>query len=476
MADRSPPYLPGPTPIERLLAPFQRFAETEASGGIVLLAATLVALAWSNSPWRDSYFALWHSHAGVSLGGWVMDEQLHEWINHGLMAVFFFLVGLEIKREAMYGELAGVRRAAPPVFAALGGMLLPAALYMAVNLHGAGADGWGIPMATDIAFALGVLALFGRGVPAQLRLFLTALAIADDIGAVLVIALFFTHSLNLLALAAAGLIVLALAGLNAAGVRRPGVYAAVGVLLWLAVQASGLHATIAGILLAMAVPASTRIQAGTFLQHNATLLEEFRSAGTGAPVPRNAEQQETLRSIVHAAHQAQAPLQRIENRLHGWVAFGIVPLFALANAGVDLRGTNLGSLVQPVTLGILLGLVVGKPLGILGATWVGARLAGGGLPDGISWRGLRAIGPLGGIGFTMSLFIATLAFGDRPLLADAKVGVLAASALSALLGWLGLMALRRPGHGGPTGQSPGGDLRPAADASSAPPRTHGPGA
>ena len=390
----------GITPIERILTPFQRFARTEAAAGVVLLVATVLALAWANSPWSDSYAHLREVHLGIRLGGHGLDEALHTWINDGLMAVFFLLVGLEIKREALYGELSGRRRAALPLAAALGGMVLPAALYVLASWGHAAMAGWAIPMATDIAFALGVLALLGRGLPPGLRVFLTALAIADDIGAVLIIALVFTAGLHPVWLSAAGGLLLLLGAMNAAGVRRPAAYGAVGVLLWLAVLGSGLHPTVAGILLAATVPARPRFE-------------------------------------------EEAPLQRMENGLHGWVAFGIVPLFALANAGVDLRATGLEALVHPVTRGILLGLVVGKPLGILLATWAAAGFGRRLLPEGLTWRGLLAIAPLGGIGFTMSLFVATLAFGDDARMDAARLGILAASALSALLGWLGMRLHRR---------------------------------
>lgn len=399
------------TRMKRILTPFQHFARLEAAAGLVLLASTLVALAWANSPWSDTYFHAREIPLRLGLAGRGMTEAVHAWINDGLMVVFFLLVGLEIKREALQGELSGMQRALLPLAGAAGGMLLPAALYLAASAGGSAAAGWAIPMATDIAFALGVLALLGRGMPASARIFLTALAIADDIGAVVVIALFFTAGIHLAWIAAAATLVLVLAGMNVLGLRRPWAYALVGVLLWLAVLRSGLHATLAGVALAAMVPAR----------------------------PRPGEQ--------------DTPLQRMENGLHGWVAFGIIPLFALANAGVDLRASGLASLLHPVTRGILLGLVVGKPLGILLATWAATGFGRRLLPEGLSWRALLAIAPLGGIGFTMSLFVATLAFGDDARMDAARLGILAASGLAALLGWVGIRLHRRgapdPGMAGP---------------------------
>ena len=426
-----------PSPIGRVLGPFQRFVRTESAGGVVLLVCTAIALAWSNSPLGDSYFHLWETPLTIGVGGAALTMSLHHWINDGLMAVFFFLVGLEIKREMLVGELASPRQAALPIAAALGGMVVPAVLYAIVNAGGPGSPGWGIPMATDIAFALGILALLGPRVPVALKIFLTALAIVDDIGAVLVIALFYTSSLSLTALGVAGGLLVLLLAANRSGVRQPWLYALLGVGLWSALLASGVHATVAGVLLAMTIPARTRIDEDEFHDRTRSLLDEFQSAsGPGTTVISNRAQQEALMAIEEACEDVQAPLLKMEHKLHGLVAFGIMPLFALANAGVRAPGELGAALVQPVTLGVLLGLVLGKPLGITLFAWAAVRLGLAVLPSDATWRSLHGVSWLGGIGFTMSLFIAGLAFADPALLDAAKVGVLLASTLAGIAGWL----------------------------------------
>jgi len=374
---------------------------------------------------------------GFRAGAWEVSHTLHHWINDGLMAVFFFLVGLEIKREAMVGELASLRRAALPGAAALGGMVVPALLYAALNAGGQGAAGWGIPMATDIAFALGVLALIGPRVPLSLKVFLTALAIVDDIGAVLVIAVFYTAEIAWGALAA-GLVVLGLCALaNRLGVRGPLPYVLLGLVAWSCFLASGVHATVAGVLLAMTIPARTRIDADQFLEHAERDLAAFRGArAPGSPLVTNLGQQTALQGLESATEAAQAPLQRIEHDLHAPVAFVIIPLFALANAGVTL-GSGFGeTLAHPVTLGVILGLVIGKPLGITLFAWLAVRAGLAELPAALSWRAIHAVSWLGGIGFTMSLFVAGLAFPDGALVDESKVGIFAASVAAGLAGWL----------------------------------------
>ena len=439
------PVSTAPAPlIEHLLRPFQRFAATESSGGIVLLLCTVLALAWANSPWAESYHRLWEIPLTVGVGSQVLTLSLHHVINDGLMAVFFFLVGLEIKREMLVGELASVRHAALPIAGAIGGMLVPAAIYAAFNATGAGAAGWGIPMATDIAFAIGLLALLGPRVPLALKVFLVALAIVDDIGAVLVIAFFYTSAISWSALATAGVLLAALIGCNAAGVRHPAAYSILGLALWAALLASGVHATIAGVLLAMTVPASTRIDEDEFLRRGRAILDDFeRACSPATTVLTNADHQHAIHQLEVAGEQAQAPLLRIEQKLHGVVAFGIMPLFALANAGVHFGADLFETLSLPVSVGVLLGLVIGKPLGITLFAWFATRIGVAALPSESGWRALHGVSWLGGIGFTMSLFIAGLAFPGSPdLLDSAKVGILAASILAGLVGWV---VLRRPG-------------------------------
>ena len=443
--DRSPA---SPLFIERLLSPFERFGAAESSGGLVLLACAVVALIWANSPWSESYFGLWEASVGFTLGTFTFSTTLHHFINDGLMAVFFFVVGLEIKRELLVGELSTWKQAALPIFAAAGGMLVPAALYSVVNAGGPGAAGWGIPMATDIAFAIGVLALLGDRVPTSLKVFLVALAIADDIGAVLVIALFYTENVSWSALALAGGIVALLAIANSSGVRRPAAYAFLGVLLWAAMLASGVHATIAGILLAATIPSRTRINEDEFLSRGRRILDDFeRGCGPDETVLTSAAQQNAIHELERACEQAQAPLHAIEYRLHGIVAFAIMPLFALANAGVRIDGGILAPLATPVALGIILGLVIGKPVGITLTSWFAARTGVASIPVDAGWRTLHGVSWLGGIGFTMSLFIAELAFGRGELLDNAKAGILAASAIAGVVGWAAIVLLARAKDG-----------------------------
>jgi NhaA family Na+:H+ antiporter len=437
MAHLSAPISLRPTPIQRFLSPFARFFRLESAGGIVLIACAVLAVVLANSPLAHAYHHFWETKLSLGLGAWSVSHTLHHWINDGLMAVFFFLVGLEIKREALIGELASLRRAALPAAAALGGMVVPALLYTALNAGGPGASGWGIPMATDIAFALGVLALMGPRVPLALKVFLTALAIVDDIGAVLVIAVFYTSQIAWAALAA-GLVVLGLSALaNRLGVRGPVPYILLGLVVWSCFLASGVHATVAGVLMAMTIPSRTRIDADEFLVHADRNVATFRAAaGEGGSVLTNMEQQMALQGLESATEAAQAPLQRIEHDLHRPVAFGIVPLFALANAGVSVSGGVGEALSNPVTLGIILGLVIGKPVGITLFSWLAVRAGMAELPAGVTWKAIHAVSWLGGIGFTMSLFVAGLAFPDGGLVDEAKVGIFAASIVAALGGWL----------------------------------------
>jgi len=384
------------TPVARFVQTFQEFARLEASGGILLIGCMVVAIAWANSPWSASYFHLWHTDPTFGLAGRLLSKPLHFWINDGLMALFFLLVGLEIKRETLVGELASFRKAALPIAAALGGMIVPAVFYSLCNRGGPGASGWGIPMATDIAFALGVLALLGDRAPTSLKVFLAALAIADDIGAVLVIAFFYTAQISWISLGVGGLFFLALIAANRAGARHPLIYVALGLGLWIAFLQSGIHATVAGVLLAITIPARQ---------------------------PANSV-------------NAESPMLRFEHALMPWNKYVIMPVFALANAGVLLGAGAARSIADPISVGVICGLVLGKPIGIVLFSWLATRSGIAAMLDGISWRQIVGVGLLGGIGFTMSLFIANLAFGDTPALETAKVGILAASVLSGLAGAL----------------------------------------
>jgi NhaA family Na+:H+ antiporter len=418
-------------PVDRLLAPFREFARTSASGGLLLIGAAAVALIWANSPFAATYAELWATELSITIGDVTVSESLLHVVNDGLMAIFFLVVGLELKREVLVGELASIRRATLPIAAAVGGAVLPAVIFLVVSGGGTAGRGWGVPMATDIAFALGVLALLGSRAPMGLRIFVTALAIVDDLLAVLVIALFYTADLSLPALTMAGAVLGALVIANRIGVRRPLVYALLGVGLWLAVFASGIHATVAGVLLALTIPATTRLDSDAYVDHARDLIADFEGRTVGGEDASTAEHHAALWELEDATERAQAPMLRIEHALHPWVAFLIVPLFALANSGVRLD-VDLGStLQQPITLGVILGLVIGKQVGItLGAAAV-VRLGLASLPDGVRWRHIYGAAWLGGIGFTMSLFIAALAYGDGAAELDlAKVGILAASLIA----------------------------------------------
>ena len=418
-----------------LLRPFQRFVKLEAAGGILLLVCAVIALVWANSPFSESYFSLWQTLVTVGAGGFVISKPLLLWINDGLMAIFFFVVGLEIKREVLVGELSSPKAAALAVAAAFGGMVVPAALYALLNAGTDGASGWGIPMATDIAFALGVLALLGSRAPLALKVFLTALAIVDDLGAVLVIALFYTAEISWGALGVGAGVLAALVVANRLRIQRPAVYVVLGIALWVACLKSGIHATVAGVLLALTIPARRRIDMHEFLARGNELLRVFaRDVRPGKTEP-STDQRDALHALEVTCRHAETPLIRMEHALHGWVAFLIIPLFALANAGVTLGGDLGAAFGNRVTLGIVLGLFVGKQLGVTGFAWLAVRLGWAALPAGVTWRQIYGVSYLCGIGFTMSLFIANLAFAEAALLDSAKVGILTASLVAGLGGW-----------------------------------------
>lgn len=432
-------------PIFRIIRPFQEFAARETSGGILLLFCTVVALVWANSAWAQSYAELWHTPVTVGFGDFTLNRDLHFWVNDALMAVFFFVVGLEIKRELLVGELAETTQAVLPIAAALGGVIVPALIYTAFNAHGPGAAGWGIPMATDIAFVVGVMALLGDRVPLSLKVFLIALAIVDDIAAVLVIALFYTAQIDWAALVTAGMCFGVLILGNRMGVRHPLPYVLLGLALWGAVMQSGVHATIAGVVLAMTIPTRTVLAPSEFVQHGRALLDHFeRAAETQSLVMKDEELQSAIEALEDSCEKVQPPLHRLEHGLHPWVTFLIMPVFALANAGVDLRGGLGSGISHPVMLGVMLGLPLGKSIGITLASWLAVRSKIASLPTGVTWNHVHGAGWLGGIGFTMSLFVAGLAFTDESLLTIAKVGILAGSALASIVGSVLLLRGRRP--------------------------------
>ena len=418
---------------------FNRFVRSEAFAGVLLVLFAAVAMVWANSAWSAAYFALKELPFRLSLGEATFKLSLEHWINDGLMVLFFVLVGLEIKRELLVGELRQPRQAALAIFAALGGMVVPALVFVLFNRSSEGLRGWGVPMATDIAFSLGVLALLGSRVPLALKVFLTALAIVDDLGAVMVIALFYTSNLNLTMLGLAGLMLGAAALCNLAGVRSLGAYGLIGVLLWAFTLQSGLHATVAGVMLALAVP--LRVQRKPLAPHAADSPEFDKAEFDGT--------EGRLQSLEEEINRAQSPLYQLEHALAPWVTYLVLPVFALANAGVRLEpGVGFDSLfTSGVTAGVTLGLLVGKPVGIGLACLLAVRLGFAAMPEGVGWRALLGVALLAGIGFTMSFFVATLAL-EGALLAQAKIGVLGGSLAAALAGLLWLSLALRPVEAG----------------------------
>ncbi len=420
----------------RLSRPIRLFTEWQAGGGVMLLIAAAVAMVIANSAWHEPVETFWETPLRLAFGASHFELTLREWISDGLMAIFFLLVGLEIKSEMLVGELSSLRSASLPLAAALGGMVVPALIFTALNHGTAGALGWGIPTATDIAFALGVLALLGPRVPPALTVFLAALAIADDLGAVLIISLFYGHAPDPTYLMLAGAVLLVLVAANMAGVAWVSVYALLGIVLWYFTLRSGIHSTVAGVLLALTVPARSRIDPGSFEDEARRRLDDFAVA-TGEddrPVLSNGGQQDALAAIEAAVEDAQPPLAHLRHILHVPVNFWIMSLFALANAGVPLGGDASGaSLIGRVSIGVALGLVIGKPVGILLTTWLATRL-GATLPSGATWPTIAGVACLAGIGFTMSLFVSGLAFPGSDLLAQAKIGIVAASLVAGCIG------------------------------------------
>jgi Na+:H+ antiporter, NhaA family len=439
------PYSRESFPIDKLLLPFRMFTRAEVSSGILLIAAALVALIWANSPWEEIYRSFWDIHVSIHIGDFEVSESLLLWLNDGLMAIFFFVVGLEIKREVLAGELASPRLVALPLIAAFGGMLVPATIYTAFNYGTPEAVGWGIPMATDIAFSMGILYLMGNRVPDGLKIFLASLAIADDLGAVLAIALFYTSEISLFSLGVGAGIFAFVGLLNRLGVRSPLVYGLFGIGgVWSAFLFSGVHPTIAGVLMAFMIPANIRLDARSFLSKSRESLAHFESAGSMEEhVLANQTRQNVLLELDQATDHALTPLQRLETTLHPWVSFAILPVFALANAGVKIDSSVLSSFFHPTAMGIILGLVVGKQVGVSLFSWLAVRLGLAELPQGVRWKHIYGVSALAGIGFTMSLFIGGLAFTDPTHLAMSKIGVLTASVLSGIIGTVILRRVTR---------------------------------
>ncbi|MBI3784633.1 MAG: Na+/H+ antiporter NhaA [Deltaproteobacteria bacterium] len=428
------PVFPRPSrPIDRLIAPLERFLHVEAAGGIVLLACTIVALAIANSPCADAYHHFWQTELGLRIGSFSFVHSLEFWVNDGLMALFFFLVGLEVKRELVFGDLRDPRAAMLPIMGAIGGMVVPAGIYISLLGHTPAAHGWGVPMATDIAFVVGCVAVLGHRVPAPLRVMLLTLAIADDIGAILVIAVGYSSGISLVPLTLGAGVIALIVLMSRLGVRYLRVYWALGALVWLAVLKSGVHATIAGVILGLMTPTRADVSEGAAAQ----LLERVADWLKGQSEAEAADKAQRLNNLRRTAREAVSPLEYLENELHPWVSFVIMPVFALANAGVHL---SFADVVDRVAVGIAVSLLVGKPVGVVTLSWLATRLGIARLPRTVSWAQVVAGGILCGIGFTMSLFVANLGLA-RETLDAAKIGILTGSTLAAVLGCAAFYAI-----------------------------------
>jgi NhaA family Na+:H+ antiporter len=445
-SENAPDSISGPLEkgFTKLVTPFQRFIRDQKTASAILITCTIIALLIANSPLAHWYNMLVETNTGFVFGEWSLQKSLRHWVNDGLMAIFFFILGLEIKREILVGELKDPQRSIPVIAAAAGGMLFPALIYFSLNYSSSAVHGWGIPMATDTAFAVGVLALLGSQVPISITVFLTALAIIDDIGTILVIALFYTDTISLLHLSIAAILLLLLVLCNALGVRRPSIYFLVGGLIWLAMLKSGVHATIAGILVAFTIPARPKVGQNLFLQQTRQLVDEFESIEnskqTDEPILAEQDKHLVLEQVEDTAAKASTPLQRWERALEYPVALFVLPVFALVNAGIPVDTATLPVLLtDPITLGIVFGLTLGKSIGIPLLCWITLRVGWGRLPDGMLMHHVVGIGLLGGMGFTMSIFIAGLSFAQQAdMLLAAKTAILLASLLAGIGGYIWL--------------------------------------
>jgi Na+:H+ antiporter, NhaA family len=409
--------------------PIQKFIHTQGVSSAFLLVAAIIALVWANSPWSASYYHIWHIE--LSLSG--LSLPIHAWINDAMMALFFFLVGMEIKQEIVQGELSDLRRAALPVCGGLGGMIVPALVFALFNHGHPGVHGWGVPMATDIAFSLGVLTLV-KGVPSELKIFLLSLAIADDIGAIAVIAIFYTDELRLESLLIAALILAVILLCRKIGFGRQILYAALGFAFWLAILRSGIHATIAGVILGFLMPVRATTSLEDFGELSQEMTAKFRDALAAGDKPRA---KRTLGAMEYLIERTESPADRITRKLHDWIAFLVLPLFALSNAGVTFSAATFsGMLRNPIAWGVLFGLVLGKPIGVFAVSWLAVKLRLASLPGSVSWMQIAGVGVLAGIGFTVSLFISALAFDDPTQLDAAKTAILLASLIAGIAGYL----------------------------------------
>lgn len=438
-------YAPWEKALKRVLTPFEHFIHTQTTTGLVLIIATVIALTLANTPLLEFYQNLIHTKISFEIGPLKLSHSLQHWINDGLMAIFFFMVGLEIKREILIGELSSIQNASLPIIAAIGGMVLPALIYVAINQGGDGIDGWGIPMATDIAFAISALVLLGNRVPPALFTFLVALAIVDDLGAVLVIAIFYTQTINLIALSLAAFSFLVLLTLNRTGIHAILPYFLVGTIMWFFMLESGVHATIAGVIAAIAIPSQPKFAPVNFTRRIKDLLDEYDNYPVATDHTTHDKQKSILQNINRKINDVCTPSATLERKLHLPVGLLIIPLFALVNAGVTVEFSSISKIIlEPISLGITLGLIVGKVLGIAGLSWIAVKLKIAKLPNDTSMRQIFGVSFLGGIGFTMSIFIADLAFNSNEnFIFQAKIGILFASLVSGLIGYFWLRNIKK---------------------------------
>jgi len=432
---------------ERFIGPIEEFIHRQTTSGLLLMSSAILALILANGPFSETYLHVLHTPISVGVANWAVEMSLHHWINDGLMALFFFVVGLELKREILVGELAKLRNAILPITAAIGGMVVPALIYFLINPEGEAASGWGIPMATDIAFAVGALALLASRVPKALITFLIALAIVDDLGAVLVIAVFYTETIVITPLLIAGALFILLLAFNMLGIRKTLPYFIVAVVLWYALLLSGVHPTLAGILGAMSVPAMAKYDPTLFSKHVKELMEDFDdSHQPGQSIMTNDRLRSVVQNLENSVMSVGVPLKRLERTWHSPVAYVIIPIFALANAGIPLEfGSLTQTLTHPVMLGVSLGLTLGKFIGITGISWLVLKLGIAELPKDTRFTQIAGVSLLAGIGFTMSIFVAQLGFSNNEeLLLMAKTGILGASLLAGIGGYVWLYLVSKP--------------------------------
>ncbi|NPA59792.1 MAG: Na+/H+ antiporter NhaA [Epsilonproteobacteria bacterium] len=433
-------YAPWEKAFNKISTPFERFLHAQTTTGVVLLSMTILALILANTSFSENYFHFFHTKIDFNVGSWKLSHTIHHWINDGLMAIFFFIIGLEIKREVLVGELSNIKVAILPILAAIGGMIFPALIYLGVNSGTVGASGWGIPMATDIAFAISALVLLGKKIPTSLVTFLVALAIVDDLGAVLVIAIFYTQEINMLALGLSGVAFLLLISLNRFGIHAILPYFILGVLMWFFMLESGVHATIAGVIAAMAIPSKPKQAPVAFTDETRKLLDLYDKFPVCEDHMMHEKQKAILLNIQDNINDIETPSARLEHSLHLPIALIVIPLFALANASITIDFNSIGSTItKPISLGIILGLVFGKVIGIFGISYLAIKSKIASLPKDSTMSQIFGVAFLGGIGFTMSIFVADLAFvGNPELIFQAKIGILSASLFAGLFGYFWL--------------------------------------